>query len=113
MLEHLSVKEENWRDAIPDRPEFAESETPFFIGRGVAALAADPHRMKKTGRVLNSYELASEYGFTDVDGRMPSVWRFFAEKMPQFSCRKLDDAFYEYVNIDWDAYQAEFGKLAE
>jgi NAD(P)-dependent dehydrogenase (short-subunit alcohol dehydrogenase family) len=96
VLEILGVKEENWRDAIGKRPEFAASETPFFIGKGIAALAADPHVMKKTGRVFNSLELAREYGFTDVDGRLPDVWTWFTQNMPQFAIKKLDDTFYKY-----------------
>ena len=52
----------------------------------------DPAVMKKTGRVFNSHELAVEYGIADVDGRVPDIWRYFREHMPQFSRRKLDPA---------------------
>ncbi len=58
VLESLKVTEANWRDAIKRRPEFAESETPYFVGRAIAALAADPQVIKKSGRVFNSAELA-------------------------------------------------------
>src|SRR2546430_2135869 len=61
VLETLHVTESNWRDAIKRRPEFAESETPYFVGRCIAALAADPKVMKKSGRVFNSLELAQEH----------------------------------------------------
>jgi NAD(P)-dependent dehydrogenase (short-subunit alcohol dehydrogenase family) len=47
------------------------TESPEYLGRAVAALAADPDVMTKTGRVLTVGELAREYGFTDVDGRQP------------------------------------------
>ncbi|HZP49124.1 MAG TPA: SDR family NAD(P)-dependent oxidoreductase [Vicinamibacterales bacterium] len=71
MLEHHKVTEANWRDAGQQDPNFLESETPLFVGRGVAALAQDPNVLAKTGQLLCSWELAREYGFTDVDGRRP------------------------------------------
>ena len=84
MLDYYGVKEENWRDAVnsgrPHAEHFLESETPFFIGRAVAALAADPHVMKKTGQALSSWDLSVEYGFTDVDGRKPH-WGNYTKKM--------------------------------
>jgi NAD(P)-dependent dehydrogenase (short-subunit alcohol dehydrogenase family) len=51
--------------------DMSNSESPQFIGRAVAALAADPGVMAKSGRVLVAAALALEYGFTDVDGRQP------------------------------------------
>lgn len=76
VLEHFGVAEANWRDAIAKDPFFAESETPCLVGRAVAALAADPHVHAKAGLTLLAADLAEEYGFTDVDGRLP---RFFAK----------------------------------
>jgi len=96
MLDIMHVTEENWMDAARKRPEWAESETPMLVGRAVAALAADRHVMKKTGRVYNSTELAREYGFTDVDGRVPRIWEYLAEKMPHFPYKKCDEVFYSY-----------------
>jgi len=96
MLDIMRVTEANWMDAARKRPEWAESETPLFVGRAIAALAADRHVMKKSGRVYNSAELAREYGFTDVDGRLPRIWEYLAEKMPQFPYKKCDDVFYAY-----------------
>ena len=75
MLEGFGVTEENWRDVIKTEPRFANSETPFYIGRAVAALAADPNVMEKTGRALSSGYLAREYGFTDMDGTQPLWYR--------------------------------------
>ena len=46
------------------------TESPEYVGRAVAALAADPNVMEKSGRVLTAGDLAREYGFTDVDGRL-------------------------------------------
>jgi len=72
MLEvKFGVTEANWRDAIASDPHFANSETPFYIGRAVVALAADPNVMEKTGHALSAGYLAREYGFTDVDGTQP------------------------------------------
>lgn len=71
MLEHHHVTEATWRDAGAQDPNFLESETPLFVGRGVAALAQDPNVLAKTGQLLCSWELAREYGFTDEDGRRP------------------------------------------
>jgi NAD(P)-dependent dehydrogenase (short-subunit alcohol dehydrogenase family) len=50
------------------------TETPEYTGRAVAALAADPQVMEKSGRVLEVGALAPLYGFTDVDGTQPR-WR--------------------------------------
>jgi hypothetical protein len=82
MLEHLGVAEENWRDGAKKYPSFIDSETPFYVGRAVAALAADPRVLKKSGRAFSSWSLADEYGFDDVDGRRPNVGVWAAENMP-------------------------------
>lgn len=77
VLGHFDVSEANWRDAIAKDPFFAESESPFFVGRAVAALAADPDVGRKAGQVLFAADLADEYGFTDVDGRRPAFHPMF------------------------------------
>jgi hypothetical protein len=77
MLDHFGVTEANWRDAARKDRHFAESETPYYVGRAVAALAADPNVASKAGRVLSSWNLAKEYGFTDVDGRRPDWGSYF------------------------------------
>jgi hypothetical protein len=51
--------------------DLSNSESPQFVGRAVAALAADPGVLSKSGRALVAAELAREYGFTDVDGAQP------------------------------------------
>jgi NAD(P)-dependent dehydrogenase (short-subunit alcohol dehydrogenase family) len=79
MLDAFGVTEETWRDAVQRAPHFAISETPRFVGRAVAALAADPHRHRYTGRSLSSGGLAQEYGFTDLDGSRPDCWRYWVE----------------------------------
>jgi len=79
MLEHFGVTEENWQEGAKQDPHFIASETPFYIGRAVAALAADPNVAAKTGRVFSSWNLAPEYNFTDMDGRQPDWGKHFAE----------------------------------
>ena len=51
--------------------DLSNSESPQFLGRAVAALAADPEMMRWTGQVVVAAALAREYGFTDVDGASP------------------------------------------
>jgi NAD(P)-dependent dehydrogenase (short-subunit alcohol dehydrogenase family) len=77
ILDRRGVTEANWRDAVRKDPHFAASETPFFVGRAVAALAADPRRMEKTGGLFASWTLSDEYGFTDVDGNRPHWGRYW------------------------------------
>jgi len=79
MLEIYGVTEENWRDAIAKEPDFAVSETPAYVGRAVAALAADPQRARWNGKSVDSGELATVYGFTDVDGSRPQGFRYITE----------------------------------
>ena len=79
MLEAYGVREDNWRDAIVKSPHFAISETPHFVGRAVAALAADPDRARWNGQSLSSGGLAQVYGFTDLDGSRPDAWRYVPE----------------------------------
>jgi|SRR5262245_10742366 len=85
MLEAYGVSESNWRDALdPARagrglpvapPDFAKSETPRYVGRGVVALASDPERRRWNQRSVTSAQLARDYGFTDVDGSQPDSWQ--------------------------------------
>lgn len=83
MLDNYGVSESCWRDAMdPGRSDgypaapaaFTESETPRFVGRGVAAIAADPDRARWNQRSASSAQLAREYGFTDIDARQPDAW---------------------------------------
>lgn len=75
MLDNWGVTERNWRDALATAPPgFAESETPRYVGRAVAALAADPGRARWNQSSVTSARLAREYGFTDVDGSQPDGW---------------------------------------
>ncbi len=85
MLEAFGVSESNWRKALDASrserglpvapPGFVNSETPRFVGRGIAAMAADPERRRWNQRSVTAGELAREYGFTDLDGTQPDAWR--------------------------------------
>ncbi|MGK3962662.1 SDR family oxidoreductase [Sorangium sp. So ce118] len=79
MLGHYGVTEERWRDALAKQPHFAISETPAYVGRAVAALAADPEVARWSGKSLSSGQLARVYGFTDLDGSQPDAWRYLVE----------------------------------
>jgi NAD(P)-dependent dehydrogenase (short-subunit alcohol dehydrogenase family) len=79
MLELFGVTEDNWREGAGKDPHFIASETPYYIGRAVAALAADPDVSAKSGRALSTWELSDEYGFTDIDGTRPHWGRYYAE----------------------------------
>jgi hypothetical protein len=83
MLDNYGVTEEHWRRALepnredghPTAPEhFASSESPRYVGRAVAALAADPDRARWNQRSVTAGQLAREYGCTDLDGTQPDAW---------------------------------------
>lgn len=85
MLENFGVSESNWRDSLdPDRaqhgeplapPDFALSESPRYVGRAIASIALDPERQRWNQQSVTSGELAKVYGFTDLDGTSPDVWK--------------------------------------
>jgi NAD(P)-dependent dehydrogenase (short-subunit alcohol dehydrogenase family) len=75
MLEAFGVSEDTWRDA-PAPPGFAVSESPRYVGRAIAALAADLERARWNQGSVTSGQLAREYGFTDIDGSQPDVWGY-------------------------------------
>ena len=80
MLENYGVTEANWRDGAAVNPHFAAiSESPRFVGRAVAALAADPELQRRSGGSFSSGGLAREYGFSDLDGSRPDCWRYLVE----------------------------------
>ena len=86
ILERYGVTEANWRHAAENNAEakgygFHESETPNFVGRAIAAVAADPDRLKLSGGVYSSYTLSQRYGFTDVDGRVPNIYPLVQETL--------------------------------
>ncbi len=96
MLEAFGVREENWRE-FTGPPDFMVSESPRYVGRAVAALAADPERARWNQRSVTSGELAEAYGFTDIDGSRPQVWRYIADS-------RGADAW-DATDLDPDAYR--------
>ena len=90
MLEHFGVTKETWREGAKKDPNFIASESPLYVGRGIAALAADPDVKAKSGKVFASWTLAREYGFTDADGSKPDWGRHF-EQAYGTSYRTFDD----------------------
>jgi NAD(P)-dependent dehydrogenase (short-subunit alcohol dehydrogenase family) len=77
MLETFGVTEATWRDAVEKVPDYAISETPHYLGRGIAHLAADKDRRRFAGQCLSSWKLKREYGFVDLDGSQPDWGRWW------------------------------------
>lgn len=107
VLEHFGVTESNWKSARRKVPpgrkkrvvhdateDFMQSETPRYVGRALAAVAADPNVAKKRGRVFSSWALCREYRFTDVDGSHPDWGRYATKKYGAYKI--CDDRFYSY-----------------
>jgi NAD(P)-dependent dehydrogenase (short-subunit alcohol dehydrogenase family) len=114
MLEHFGVTEANWQEAGKKDPHFLQSETPAFVGRAVAALAADPKVHDKTGKVFASWTLAREYGFSDTDGRRPDWGRYFegviADIFGRGGPRDANERFWlevRYYQVHLDPAQAD------
>ena len=98
VLERLKATEENWREVAEKSTKargmgFAGSESPYFVGRAVAALAADPSVLEKSGGLYGSWALAEEYGFDDLDGTRPHWWRYFSEHFPQMTNARPNTGF--------------------
>jgi NAD(P)-dependent dehydrogenase (short-subunit alcohol dehydrogenase family) len=83
MLQHFGVTEDNWRDGGKKDKHFLQSETPLFLGRAVAALAADPNVLERSGDILSSWEVGRDYGIADADGRRPDWGAYFAQILPE------------------------------
>ena len=101
VLEHFGVSEETWRDAIAKDPYFAESETPHLVGRAVVALAADPDVRRQAGLIHFASDLAREYGFTDLDGRVPDFPGMFDAQVEAMAEAPLDEEARYFV---WARY---------
>ncbi|HWS90881.1 MAG TPA: SDR family oxidoreductase [Pyrinomonadaceae bacterium] len=98
VLEKMGATEENWREVAEQSTEargmgFGGSESPYFVGRAVAALAADPRVLEKSGGLYSSWGLADEYGFDDLDGTRPHWWRYASEHFPQMVNAKPNTGF--------------------
>lgn len=76
MLDIFGVTEENWQEGARQDPHFIMSESPAFIGRAVAALAADPEKIRHSGQTFSSGQLANMYSVNDIDGSRPDFFRY-------------------------------------
>ena len=113
MLDGFGVTEENWRDAIKQDSYFAESETPCYMGRGVAALAVDPDVASKNGGLYSSGSLAKEYGFTDLDGRQPDWGSYFAARIREILDHEASPDEMSLYNVRARMNQIELDPAAE
>jgi NAD(P)-dependent dehydrogenase (short-subunit alcohol dehydrogenase family) len=100
IMEGFGATDENWREVAETNKQargygFAGSETPCFLGRAVAALAADPKLPAKSGGLYSSWGLSEEYGFTDIDGARPHAGRYFEEHFPHIFKRSHP------LEVDW------------
>lgn len=106
ILEGFGVTEANWRDAL-ENPQAAAmgwggSETPCFVGRAVAALAADPDVARKNGGIYTTRSLSEEYGFTDVNDTYPD-YEVLATAVEQAKSTYLAPMIEasEFVTVNW------------
>jgi NAD(P)-dependent dehydrogenase (short-subunit alcohol dehydrogenase family) len=79
MLENFGVTEDTWREACVRRPGFAISESPAYVGRGVAALARAADARRWAGTIVSARQLADAYDVTDTDGSRPDCWGYLAK----------------------------------
>ncbi len=93
MLEAFQTTEEHWRE-YTGPPDFLVSESPRYVGRAVAALAADDERSRWNQQSVSSAQLAEAYGFTDVDGSQPQIWRYIADSRTAADSSPLDPDTY-------------------
>jgi NAD(P)-dependent dehydrogenase (short-subunit alcohol dehydrogenase family) len=106
ILDGFGVTEANWRDALgtpqADAMGWGGSETPCFVGRAVAALAADADVAGKNGGIYKVRALAEEYGFTDIDGRQPDYAVLDAaveQAKKTFLAPMMEGA--RFTSVDW------------
>lgn len=89
MLEGFGVSEDNWRDALETEPGFGISESPTYVARGVASLAADLDLARWSGQIITARQLAEAYSITDTDGSRPDCWGYLSndarkEQIPDY-----------------------------
>lgn len=107
MLEGFGVREANWRDAVRDVPDFIASETPLFLGRCVAAIAAEPDVARRNGRVFASWDVEREHDLVDADGAQPQWAEHFARAYGR-PFRRADDQAYASWEQD-SSYEIAMG----
>jgi NAD(P)-dependent dehydrogenase (short-subunit alcohol dehydrogenase family) len=106
ILDGYGVTEANWRDALR-KPQAAAmgwggSETPCFVGRAVAALAADPHVARRNGGIYTTRTLSEEYGFKDLDDARPDyavLDAAFEQAKKTFLASMMESS--RLMKVDW------------
>jgi hypothetical protein len=88
ILEGFGATEAYWKDVAETNPQargwgFIASETPCYVGRAIAAVAADPRRQRFSGGVFSSATLSEVYPFTDLDGSRPNMKRYLETHHPE------------------------------
>uniref|UniRef100_A0A0N4UV35 Dehydrogenase/reductase SDR family member 1 n=1 Tax=Enterobius vermicularis TaxID=51028 RepID=A0A0N4UV35_ENTVE len=78
---------------------YESGETPEFVGRAVVALASDTSIQKKSGKVLLTGDLCKEYGFTDIDGKVPANMRSLKSALEFFGYSKAANWVPPFLNI--------------
>lgn len=79
MLQNFGVTELTWQEACAALPGFGISESPAYVARGIARLAADPEISRFSGSILTARQLAECYNVTDIDGSRPDCWGLIAK----------------------------------
>jgi NAD(P)-dependent dehydrogenase (short-subunit alcohol dehydrogenase family) len=102
IMETFRATDENWRQVARSNRQakqfgFIASETPVYVGRAIAALAADPERSRFSGAVTSSGTLSEVYDFTDIDGSRPNMRRYLAEHHGELFARKPGVRHWEIV----------------
>jgi NAD(P)-dependent dehydrogenase (short-subunit alcohol dehydrogenase family) len=117
-LEMFGVTEETWRDALSN-PQAAAmgwggSETPSFLGRGVAALAADPNVARKNGGIYTTRALSEEYGYKDINGTRPDyavLDAAIAQARKTFMAPIVEGS--RFSGVDWTVTSRDHGSIAK
>ncbi len=107
VLDHFGVTEATWREAIAKDLHFEQSETPRLVGRGIAALAADPDRKRWAGQALSSWQLSHHYDLRDVDGRRPH-WDDHMDATVEETLAKSDPTADELMVLQFRKPQLDF-----
>ena len=111
-LDGHGVAESNWRDA-PDRDRgWLASESPHLLGRGIAALAADPDSARLAGGLYGSWVLAREYNITDDDGTRPDFGHHFKQTYGEAPTPHRTGARWRISHDTETAYERQAGLQA-
>jgi hypothetical protein len=111
-LDAHGVAESNWRDAADRDAGWLASESPHLIGRGIAALAADPDSARLAGGLYGSWVLAREYGVTDHDGTRPDFGLHFKQTYGESAMTRRTGARWRLAHDTETSYEKHAGLQA-